>query len=78
MLPSYNRVSGCAAFEATSSASSGHEVLLYKFKEHWQYIDCENFQPASTDDLVEALIASASDDILHFAQVNLEVNQPRE
>lgn len=52
-----------AAFDATSGASTGPEVLLFKrFKEHWQYINRENFQPASTDDSVEALVASARDD----------------
>jgi len=68
-----------AAFEATTSASNGPEVLFFKrFKEHWQYIDHDNFQRASTDDSVEALVSSARDNILHIAQVNLEVMQPRD
>jgi len=68
-----------AAFEVTSGASSGPEVLLYKrFKDYWQQIDREKFQAASTDDSVEVLVASARDDILHFARVHLEVKQPRD
>src|SRR6218665_1333114 len=66
-----------AAFELTSDASTGPEVLLYKrFRKHWKNIEQTNFKPASTHDL--ALVASAREDIINFAKVHLEVKQPRD
>src|SRR6218665_2931365 len=40
-----------AAFELTSDASTGPEVLLYKrFRKYWKNIDQNNFKPGSTHD----------------------------
>ena len=59
-----------AAFEPKSGRSTGAEVLLYKnFREHWQLINCKNFQPASKDDSVEALETSSQVDIICLLRI---------
>jgi hypothetical protein len=49
-----------AAFEKTSiGVLTGPEILLFKrFREKWQFIDRDNYKPASSDPVVEAVIAS--------------------
>ena len=68
-----------AAFEKTVGGSSGPEVLIFKrFREAWQFVNQNNFQPASTDPSVEKLVASSRADMLTFAKENLEIRQPRD
>lgn len=69
-----------AAFEKTiGGASTGPEILPFKrFQEHWQFVDQEKFQPASTDPSVEVLVSSSRADILEFANDQLKNSQPRD
>jgi hypothetical protein len=69
-----------AAFEKTSvGISTGPDILIFKrFQGQWQFIDRDNFKPASTDPSVETLVSSSRADILEFAQMQLETKQPRD
>jgi hypothetical protein len=63
----------------TIGGSSGPVVQLFKrFKERWQFIDIANFQPASTDPSVEALVAPVRDSLVQFALKNLQEKQARD
>ena len=59
-----------AAFEATLGfAPTGPEILLFKrFHDSWQQIDQGNFQPASTDETVEAAVSGHRAELLLFAK----------
>ena len=68
-----------AAFEKTTGASAGPEILLFKrFRDKWRFIDHTSFKPASTNSFVEAMVASSRVDILEFAKSYMEVQQPRD
>ena len=69
-----------AAFEKTMGlVSTGPELLLSKrFKEQWQFMDVEKFQPTSTDPSVEALVESSRVNIIEFAEEQLKLKQRRD
>lgn len=70
---------GAAFKKAVGGISTGPDILIFKrFKEQWQFIDGEKFQPASSDPSVEALIASSRADILQFATAQLTLAHPRD
>src|SRR5258705_1876170 len=59
--------------------STGPELLLFKrFKEQWQFMDVEKFQPTSTDPSVEALVESSRVNIIEFAEEQLKLKQRRD
>ena len=46
-----------AAFEKTIGVSTGSDVLIFKrFEKKWQFVDRDNFQPASTNPSVMNLV----------------------
>jgi hypothetical protein len=68
-----------AAFEKTIGGSSGPEVQLFKrFREQWAFIDKERFHPGPTDDHVMTVLADVRDEIVEFAQSQLNDKQPRD
>lgn len=69
-----------AAFEKTPiGTSTGPDNLFFKrFRDYWQFIDIKKFQTASSDPMVESLVAPYRSDILEFAHRHLATKQPRD
>lgn len=68
-----------AAFEAAMGASSAPEVLLFKrFQAKWEWIDHENFEDSSTDDIASEAVADVKDNVTDFIGKALLKIQPRD
>lgn len=67
-----------AAFEKTSIGTFiGPNISFFKqFQDNWQLIECDKFQTASSDPLVESLVAPHRSEILEFAHKHLATKQP--
>ena len=60
-------------FTACLGTSSGPDVSLFKwFLKHWELIDKEKFEDASTDEYVANTIADMKDDISLFIFAQLQ------
>jgi hypothetical protein len=58
---------------------TGPDVLLFKrFRDHWKFIESDKVQVASSDPLVESLVALRRSDISEFARRHLATAQPRD
>jgi len=68
------------AFEKTAiGTSTGPDIQIFKrFREQWQFINCDSFQVASSDSSMELLVAPHRSDILSFARSYLQTEQPRD
>jgi len=69
-----------AAFDKTPlGTSTGPEILIFKrFKDAWSFVDQNEFQMASSDSSVECVVGPVREEILDFARVQLQLNQPRD
>ncbi|KAK6185944.1 hypothetical protein SNE40_008071 [Patella caerulea] len=68
-----------AVFIVCMGASSSPEVLVFKrFQAHWEFLDLEKFDDASTDEHVTKALADVRDDIIEFAVAQLSEVQPRD
>jgi len=68
-----------AAFDQMLGESTGPEITLFKrFQEQWQFIERDNFQPASSDLYTEDMVSRWRNDIVQFATEQLEIQQPRD
>ena len=77
--PCYGTNCWCCIRKTSIGTSTGHDVLLFKrFRDHWKFIQSDKFQVASSDPLVESLVAPHRSDILEFAHRHLATAQPRD
>lgn len=68
-----------AAFKTVFGTSSGPDVLLFKrFRDQWDKIDKENFQPAATDEYVSRTLSPFCKDIMEFINKQLLQQQVRD
>lgn len=69
-----------AAFEKTvGTSSTGPDILLFKrFREQWQFIDPDSFKPATTDNTVEALVASSRPELVKFFKQQMNIDHARD
>ena len=68
-----------AVSQACYGVKSSPEVPLFKrFQSRWQYIDHDKYETGVANDVVLQLIRDIKDDIIEFANLYLEQQQPRE
>ena len=72
-------LAGAAFKVAFSLITSGPEVPLFKrFKSKWQLIDRNRFIPGVHDDFTAEVFTDTKDEVLKFANFQLQHNQPRD